>query len=384
MENSLRESGDHMRLTAQLIQVKDQSQLWSQDYDYPLKDILNVEDDVAKAVAREIRLRLTAQQQTALSRPHPVNPEAFEAYMQGYYFYERNTNKDAGMATQYYERATQLDPSYALAWVGLSRARYWQADKGLIPTEEGQRLAREADERALALDPNLPQAHAQMGRIKRQLDLDWAGAEASVQRAIALEPGNSEYVRSAAFTAAMLGRFDEALKLAHRAVDLDPLNAESWENLGETRFWAGQVDESVADFKKALALSPDVWLGWNKLAQIHLMQGRPQDALREVDRAQWAALRIRMHAMAYHALGREKESDAALRELIEKLHSSAAFSIATVYAFRNQRDEAFQWLDRAYAQHDTGLITTKVEPLLSNLHGDPRYAVFLKKLNLPA
>jgi TolB-like protein/DNA-binding winged helix-turn-helix (wHTH) protein/cytochrome c-type biogenesis protein CcmH/NrfG len=384
MENSLRESGDHMRLTAQLIQVKDQSQLWSQDYDYPLKDILNVEDDVAKAVAREIRLRLTAQQQTALSRPHPVNPEAFEAYMQGYYFYERNTNKDAGMATQYYERATQLDPSYALAWVGLSRARYWQADKGLIPTEEGQRLAREADERALALDPNLPQAHAQMGRIKRQLDLDWAGAEASVQRAIALEPGNSEYVRSAAFTAAMLGRFDEALKLAHRAVDLDPLNAESWENLGETRFWAGQIEESVADFKKALELSPDVWLGWNKLAQIHLMQGRPQDALREVDRAQWAALRIRMHAMAYHALGREKESDAALRELIEKLHSSAAFSIATVYAFRNQRDEAFQWLDRAYAQHDTGLITTKVEPLLSNLHGDPRYAVFLKKLNLPA
>jgi TolB-like protein/DNA-binding winged helix-turn-helix (wHTH) protein len=383
MENSLRESGEHMRLTAQLIQVKDQSQLWSQDYDYPLKDILNVEDDVAKAVAREIRLRLTPQQQTALSRPHSVNPEAFEAYMHGYYFYERNTNKDADMATQYYERATQLDPSYALAWVGLSRARYWQADKGLIPTEEGQRLAREADERALALDPNLPQAHAQMGRIKRQLDLDWAGAEASVQRAIALEPGNSEYVRSAAFTAAMLGRFDEALKLAHRAVDLDPLNAESWENLGEMRFWAGQVEESVADFKKALELSPDVWLGWNKLAQIHLMQGRPQDALREVDRAQWAALRIRMHAMAYHALGREKESDAALRELIEKLHSSAAFSIATVYAFRNQRDEAFQWLDRAYAQHDTGLITTKVEPLLSNSHGDPRYAAFLKKLNLP-
>jgi len=383
MENSLRESGEHMRLTAQLIQVKDQSQLWSQDYDYPLKDILNVEDDLAKAVAREIRLRLTPQQQTALSRPHPVNPEAFEAYMQGYYFYERNTNKDADMATQYYERATQLDPSYALAWVGLSRARYWQADKGLIPTEEGQRLAREADERALALDPNLPQAHAQMGRIKRQLDLDWAGAQASVQRAIALDPGNSEYVRSAAFTAAMLGRFDQALKLAHRAVDLDPLNAESWENLGETRFWAGQVEESVADFEKALALSPDVWLGWNKLAQIHLMQGRPQDALREVDRAQWAALRIRMHAMAYHALGREKESDAALRELIEKLHSSAAFSIATVYAFRNQRNEAFQWLDRAYAQHDTGLITTKVEPLLSNLHGDPRYAAFLKKLNLP-
>jgi TolB-like protein/DNA-binding winged helix-turn-helix (wHTH) protein len=274
LEDSLRESGDHMHITAQLLQVKDQSQLWSRDYDYPAKDILTVEDDVAKAVASEIQLRLTPQQQTALSRPHPVNPGAFEAYMQGYYFYERNTNKDADMATQYYERATQLDLSYALAWVGLSRARYWQADKGLIPTEEGQRLAREADERALALDLNLPQAHAQMGRIKRQLDLDWPGADASIQRAISLEPGNPEYVRSAAFMAAMLGRFEEALKLARRAVDLDPLNAQSWENLGEARFWAGQVDEAVADLKKALELSPDVWLGWNKLAQIHLMQGR--------------------------------------------------------------------------------------------------------------
>jgi TolB-like protein/DNA-binding winged helix-turn-helix (wHTH) protein len=384
LENSLRESGNHVRLTAQLIQVKDQSHLWSQDYNYPAQDILNMEDDVAKAVAREIQLRLTSQQQEELSRPRPVNPEAFDAYMQGYYLFERNTNKDGDMAAKYYERATQLDPNYALAWVGLSRARYWQSNKGLAPTEEGRRLAREAVERAFALDPNLPQANAQMGRIKRDLDLDWAGADASIQRAISLEPGNPEYVRSAAFTAAMLGRFEEALKLARRAVELDPLNAENWESLGEIKFWTGQVDEAVPDLKKALELSPDVWLGWNKLAQIDLMQGRPQDALREVDGVQWAALRIRMYAMAYHALGREKESDAALRELIEKLHSSSAFSIATVYAFRNQRDEAFQWLDRAYAQHDTGLITTKVEPLLSNLRGDPRYAVFLKKLNLPA
>jgi tetratricopeptide (TPR) repeat protein len=297
--------------------------------------------------------------------------------------WSQRDHKDADMAAQYYERATQLDPGYVLAWAGLSRARYWQANKGLVPTEDGQRLAREAVERALALDPNLPQANAQMGRIKRQVDLDWAGADAFIQRAISLEPGNPEYVRSAAFTAAMLGRFEEALKLARRAVDLDPLNAKSWESLGEVRFWAGQVDEAVTDLKKALEINPDVWLGWNKLAQIHLRQGRPQNALREVERVQWAALRIRMHAMAYHALGREKESDAALRELIEKLHSSAAFSIATVYAFRNQRNEAFQWLDRAYAQHDTGLISTKVEPLLNNLHGDPRYTAFLKKIHLP-
>ena len=125
LENSLRESGDHLRFTAQLIQVKDQTHLWSHDYDYLAKNILYVQDDVAKVVAREIRLRLTSKQQAELAQSHPVNPEAFDAYLQGYYFFQRNTDKDTDMAAKYYERATQLDPSYALAWVGLSRVRNW-------------------------------------------------------------------------------------------------------------------------------------------------------------------------------------------------------------------------------------------------------------------
>jgi TolB-like protein/DNA-binding winged helix-turn-helix (wHTH) protein len=137
LENSLRESGDHLRLTAQLIQVKDQTHLWSHDYDYPAKDVLTVEDEVAKAVAREIRIRLTSQQQEDLARSRPVNPEAFDAYLQGYHFFQGNTDKDADMAAKYFERATQLDPSYALAWAYLSRARNWQANEGLISMEEG-------------------------------------------------------------------------------------------------------------------------------------------------------------------------------------------------------------------------------------------------------
>src|SRR5258706_9744871 len=200
LENSLRESGDHMRLTSQLIQVKDQTHLWSQDYDYPAKDILTVQDNVAKAVAREIRVRLTSQQQAEWASSRPVNPEAFDAYLQGYYFFQGNTDKDADMAAKYYERATQLDPSYALAWVGLSRARNWQANIGLMPAEEGHRLAREAVERALALNPNLASAHAQMGRIELVV-FDWARADASFQRAIALEPENSENVALAASSA---------------------------------------------------------------------------------------------------------------------------------------------------------------------------------------
>jgi TolB-like protein/DNA-binding winged helix-turn-helix (wHTH) protein len=381
LENSLRESGNHIRLTAQLIQVKDQTQLWSHDYDYSLNDYLIVEDDVAKAVAHEIRVRLTSKQQAELAQSHPVNAEAFDAYLQGYSYFERNTDKDTDMAAKYFERATQLDPSYALAWVGLSRVRNWQVNIGVIPAEEGHRLGREAVERALALNPNLAEAHAQMGRIKQQVDFDWAGADASFQRAVALEP-DPDIVRQAAYSAAMLGRFEEALPLARQAIDLDPLNADSWECLGETEFFMGQLDKAAADGKKGLELSPDAWPGPILLSQIYVMQGRPQDALLEIELVRSDLIRASLYA-TYYALGREKESDAALSELIAKYHEGSAYQIAEVYAFRNQADEAFEWLGRAYAQRDSGLIGTKVDPLLKSLHNDPRYAALLKKLNFP-
>jgi TolB-like protein/DNA-binding winged helix-turn-helix (wHTH) protein/lipoprotein NlpI len=383
LENSLRESGDHLRLTAQLIQVKDQTHLWSQDYDYAAKDTLNVEDEVAKAVAREIRVRLISQQQEDLARSRPVNPEAFDAYLRGYHFFEGNTDNDADMAAKYFERATQLDPSYALAWAWLSRARNWQANEGLIPMEEGRRLAREAVERALSLNPNLAAAHFQMGRIKQQVDYDWAGANASYQRAVALEPGNPENVRAAAYPALFLGRFDEALQLARRAIDLDPLNAESWAVLAEIESYLGPLAQSAADSKKALELDPDNWGSRVDLSRTYLLQGRPQDALPEIEHVHNATYRAHLYALTYYALGRKKESDAALSELITKYHASNAFEIATIYAFRNQTDEAFEWLDRAYAQRDPSMMSVKVEPLLNSLHNDPRFAALLKKLNLP-
>ena len=380
LENSLRESGDHIRLTAQLIQVKDQTHLWSQDYDYRARDILNVEDDVAKAVTHEIGLRLPSQQQAALAQSHPVNPEAFDAYLHGYHFFQENTDKDTDMAAKYFERATQLDPSYALAWAWLSRTRNWQADEGLIPMEEGRRLSREAVERALSLNPNLAAAHTQMGRIKQQVDYDWAGANASFQRAVALEPANPENLGFAAWSAATLGRLDEAVQLDRQAIDLDPLNGDSWSLLAITEFYMGQLDQSEADSKKALELSPNA--GRDTLSQIYLLQGRPQDALREIERVPYPPSRAYLYALAYYALGRKKESDAALRELTMKYHASNACEIAMIYAFRNQTDEAFEWLDRAYAQRDPGLMSTKIEPLLKNLHNDPRFAAFLTKLHL--
>jgi TolB-like protein/DNA-binding winged helix-turn-helix (wHTH) protein/lipoprotein NlpI len=384
LENSLRSSGDHIRLTSQLIQVKDQTYLWSHDYNYAATDILNVEDDVAKEVAREIELRLTSQQRAELSRPRPVNAEAFDAYLQGYYFFQRDTDKDTDMAAKYFERATQLDPGYALAWVWLSRALHWQAEEGLIPTEKGHRLAREAIDRALALDPNLPEAYSQIGRLKKYVDFDWTGADESIRRAIALDPGNPEYLDQAASSALTFGRSDEALALARRAVELDPLNASSWHRRGEIEFYEGQLAGAEADVKKSLELSPDVFLGPVLLSKIYLMQGRPQDALPEIERVRSDAVRMYLYALTYAVIGREKQSEAALKELIAKYSTREAFLVAEVYAFRNHRDEAFVWLDRAYAQHEDDLPMTNLLPELNNLHGDPRYSAFLKKIHLPS
>ena len=163
---------------------------------------------------------------------------------------------------------------------------------------------------------------------------------------------------------------------------MDPLNADSWEILGETEFFMGQLNEAATDIKKALQLNPDVFPGSGLLSQIYVMEGRAQDALAEIERVQDNAERAYLYAVTYSALGRQKQSDAALNELTAK-YPSDTYWIAGAYAFRNQSDEAFKWLDQAYSQHNSGLISTKVDPVLKSLHSDPRYAELLKKLNLP-
>lgn len=166
---------------------------------------------------------------------------------------------------------------------------------------------------------------------------------------------------------------------------MDPLNAESWETLGETEFYMGQLDEAAVSQKRALELKPDLWFCRSFLSQTYILQGRPQDALQEIDRVQ-QHLKDRglyLRALAYFALGQKKESDVALTELISKYQRVDEYSIASVYAFRKQPDEAFGWLDRGYVRHNDGLILMKIDTLLKNLHSDPRYAAFLEKLNLP-
>jgi TolB-like protein/DNA-binding winged helix-turn-helix (wHTH) protein/cytochrome c-type biogenesis protein CcmH/NrfG len=383
LENSLRGSGDHLRVTVQLLQVKDQSHLWAQDYDYRPRDILSLEDDVAKAVTREIQIRLTPQQQAQLTRTRPVNPEAFDAYMEGRFFLDRESAGDLNRAASYFEHAIQVDSRYAPAWVGLARALFRQADRGSVPLREGRRQAREAVQQALALDPHLAEAHAEIGQIKREADWDWTGANASLQRALELDPGNSSVLNLAAGLALSRGRFEEAAELVRQAIALDPLNAALRGSLAEICFTMGRLEEAEVHFKKALELDPDLPPNHEGLGLVYLAQGRAQYVLAEIEREQMGMWRLQGQAVAYYALRQKKESDTALNELIAEYQSQNAFLIAEVYSFQKEPDQAFKWLDRAYVQHDSGVPETKSSTLLKNLHGDPRYIAFLKRLRLP-
>ena len=323
-------------------------------------------------------------EKTALSSSRGTNAEAYNAYLQGRYFHARRSRENMEKAIGYYQQAIKLDPGYAPAWVGLARAQSGQAGSGYVPREEGYRQARESVEHALALDPNLAEAHAALGGFKRTHDWDWVGADASLKRALALEPGNATVLLNSAGLAFTLGRFEEGLALGRQAVELDPLSVPAHHYLGLTAWYAGRPDEAVAAFKKALELNPEYPAAHTFLGQVYLAQSHPQQALAEMEREPEPGWRVYGLALAYHALGRKKESDAALAESIAKYRAIAAFQIAEVYAFRGEADRAFEWLERAYAQRDPGLAFIKGDPSLKSLERDPRYAAFLKKMRLPA
>jgi tetratricopeptide (TPR) repeat protein len=244
-----------VRVTAQLVKAADGFHLWSETYDRTLEDIFAVQDDIARSVSSALRLRLLAGQKQPAAPAG--NAEAYSLYLQGKYFRARRKREDLVKAVSYFEQALKLDPGYARAWVGLATAHTSQVDHDSIPRDEGLGKARLEVEKALERDPNLAEAHAALGRMRRVYDWDWSGADAAYKRAFELEPRDTAVVLGLASQAATSGRFGEALRLDRRAIEIDPLSVAAHHTLGHHSWRAGRLDEAEAAYRKALDLDPE-------------------------------------------------------------------------------------------------------------------------------
>jgi serine/threonine-protein kinase len=383
LEGSVRKAGTRVRIVAQLVNADDGYQLWAQSYDAELDDIFAVQDGIARSVAGALKVVLLAPGNGGPATARKGNSEAYNLYLQGRYFAARASEKDLARAGSSYERALKLDPLDARAWVGLARVHDTQAGWGYIPLEEGVRKARQEVEKALELDPHLSEAYVALGELRRAFDWDWAGADAAFKRAYELEPGSARVVRASSLLAGTFGRFDEALERDESAVALDPLDAATHTVMGVHAWRARSLPDAEAALRKAVELQPDFPGGHMRIGRVYLTQSNPVAALAEMEREKEPFFRLYGVALAYHALGRSREADAALADLIQNHGGDSAYQIAEVHAFRGELEEAFAWLERAYAQKDPGLPVMLVgDPLLDRLKPDPRYEAFLRKMRL--
>lgn len=356
--------------------------LWSETYDREMDDIFAIQADIARSVAEALKVALLGGEQKKSAARSPKAP-VYNAYLQGRYFRQLNTKEGLEKALRYFREALELDPGYAPAWTGVALAYGSLASEGYLPVADGYEQARQAAERALELDPNLGEAHAALAFIRRAYDWDWVGADASSRRALELEPGNGAVILGAARVASGLGRLDEALALTRRAATSDPLNVTIHYRLARYAYFLGRLDEAVASFKKVLELNPEYPAAHQDLSLVYLAQSRPEAALAEMQQEKRDLWRRYGFSLLYSALGRQKEADATLSEFVRHYQDTAAYQIAEVYASRGEVDRAFEWLERAYAQRDSGLSQLKGNPRFTRLESDPRYAALLEKMHLP-
>jgi TolB-like protein len=386
LEGSVRKSGDQVRITTQLVSAANGYHLWSETYDRKLTDVFAVQDEIAKAVVTALKLKLLPAQVPTSKGHRTDDAEVYKQYLLGRQLLSRSRRDGYLQAAKAFEKALAIDPAFAPAWAGLSSADFWIADSSDTAHDlaEGQLRAKEAAEKAVALGPDLPEGYVARGFIRSGVQFDWTGAAADFERALALSPEDAETNREYANSVLRpLGRLPEAIVFARKAAEFDPLNGRAWSTLGALQLCAGQFGPARDALNRSLEVNPKQAFAAGWLGIILMLEGRPADALESFNRSTAEFLRLTGVADAQHSLGHAKESQQALDALIAGYGHSAAYQIATVYAWRGDNDRAFQWLERARAQHDGGLTLLKVDPTLRGLRGDPRYAALLRKLNLP-
>jgi len=374
LEGSVRKAGNQVRITTQLIDARSDTHQWSQTYDRPLDNIFAVQDEIAAAVVAQLKLKLLG----GAPKARAVNPKAYALYLQASQLIYESIPQGYEQAIALYRQAIAIDTHYAAAWTGLSEVYRQQANDGLRPVDEAHRMAREAANKALSIDPDFAPAHVELGWIAMTYDGDLAAAARHYEHALALEPTNPDIIRNTACClAAALGRLDTAIAAGEYVTARDPLNPRGYVMLARGYLYAGRLDEAIASLRTALRLRPDYAGAQSMIGDALLLKGEPAAALAAIQTEPSELWRRIGLPMVYHALGRKAESDAALDELIQKHEKIATSNIAYVLAFRGETDRAFEWLDKAVIYND--LIVIAVQPLFANLHEDPRWLPFLRE-----
>ncbi len=378
LEGSVRKAGDRVRITAQLIQADNGFHLWSETYDRTLDDVFAIQDEISAAVVEALKIQLLGEAPKSVE----VKPEAYALYLQGRYFYGRRSQKDWENSAAAFQQALQIDPTYAAAWAGLARTTAAQAGQSYIDLHQGYAQARQAVQKALELNPALAQGYVAQASIQMSYDWDWAGAEASLKRALELAPGDVDVLTMMGELKRNLGNLDEAIVLDRRAVALDPLSLPSYHALGLALIYAGRLDEAQEVYRHALDLNPSYYAANLALARILILQDQPEAALVVSEKVVEPFWRDYGVLIASYALGRTADADQLMTGFIERNQHDSAYQIAQIYGFRGDDDKVFEWLDRAYTQRDGGLSEILTDPFLTTFSGDPRWAEIVKKAGL--
>ena len=391
LEGSLRRATDRLRITAQLIRVQDQSHLWAEEYDRQPQDIIQVQDDVALSVAREIQLRLTPQQRVRLTA-RVVSPEAHEAYLRGRFFWNQRTDEGFRKAIEYFQAAIAKDPNYAQAYAGLADTYLLLGGYGLEAQKDAMPNAKRAALQAIQIDDTLAEPYVTLGLIYVQWDWNWAGAEKSYKRAIELD---ANYSVAHHFYAdgylAIVGRAEEAIAELRKAHELDPLSLVIMSDLAKNLCVAGRYDEGVKQFGEALKIDPDFIQAHYYLSEeAYERRGMYPEAIAEIEKIRSpspdAARYVNGQLGHIYAMqGRRREALEAIRklqQLSERTYVDPRY-IANIYVGLGEKDLAFLWLEKAYQEHSPTIAGMKTNWIYDPIRSDPRFIDLMRRAGIP-
>ena len=391
VEGTVQRSGDRVQVRAQLIHAATDRHLWVETYERDVSDVLNLQGEIAQAIAREVRIKISPAEQTRLSPRRPVQPKALDAYLQGRYLYwNKRSEENLHKAIEYFQSALKEDPNYAPAYAGLADCynNLGSVMISALPPMEARRRAEEAATKALELDSTLAEAHSALGSVK-QYNWDWVAAEREYKLAIELNPS---YAHAYGFYAGYLssrGRADESLAASTRARELDPLSLAISVQKGFLLANARRYDEAIAQLRSVLAVDPNHHYAYWNLVHIYAFNGQLDEAVAAGEKAVSLSDRapgsLGMLGLAYGLAGRKDEAAKVLNELLElnKRRYVTPAALVYVYIGLGEKDQAFVWLEKAYQERSNYMAYLKVNPIGDSLRSDPRFDDLLRRVGLP-